>query len=97
MPTPITRFKCNHCKTSYASKYDAAKHEKQCFFNPDAKSCITCNRAEIKEVRDNEGNVEDSFGYCFRLNRQIFCKGSAIRNCWGWEAVKYTEHEGENV
>jgi hypothetical protein len=97
MPKQIIRFKCNYCKKTYAGKSAANKHECLCFHNEAVKSCVTCNRADIKEVRDSEGDVEDSFGYCFRLNKQIFCKGSVVRNCWGWEAIKYEEHEGEDI
>lgn len=96
MPTPITRFRCDHCKKHYSINSDAKRHEAQCFFNPEVKSCVTCNHASIKEVADNEGRVEYSYGYCFVLSKQIFRKGYPVKRCSGWEEIVYDENGDSN-
>ncbi len=79
MPSLITRFKCDHCKRHYSTKYDAAKHERGCLYNPANKSCSTC------------GNRTDSF--CDLHLIPVFVHGLPIRDCAGWmeETFDYTE------
>jgi len=38
----IIMFQCDHCKKKYASKYRTRYHEKECWKNPETKSCNTC-------------------------------------------------------
>lgn len=42
MPIPITRFKCIYCKNTYSTNRYATKHESNCFFNKEQRSCVTC-------------------------------------------------------
>ena len=36
-------YRCDYCgKKKYISKYQMAKHEKQCFSNPENKTCGSC-------------------------------------------------------
>jgi len=80
MPKEITRHKCNYCKKMYASKYAAINHEKQCFFNPEVKSCVTC------------GNLTTSAN-CAITQRLAFSKGHPIRDCKDWGVVEPFEDE----
>jgi NAD-dependent SIR2 family protein deacetylase len=76
MPKEIIRYQCEHChKKVYASKYRTRDHEKICFFNPEAKSCITCN---------NNAANEDGEAWCETLHKDIFVKGHPIVNCPYW-------------
>jgi hypothetical protein len=39
----IKKYQCEFCNKSYSSKRVAENHESnKCFFNPDTKSCVTC-------------------------------------------------------
>lgn len=68
----IIRYQCEHChKKAYASKYKARDHEKICFYNPEIKSCATCN--------NNTGDE------CFITGLEIFQKYKPIRNCNNWK------------
>ena len=93
MPKQVTRFQCDHCKKkTYASKYAAITHEKQCFFNPEVKSCITCNNASEKDIGDC-----DIRSWCYETNKEIFRKHCAVKHCPYWQAIKIVfnpEHDG---
>ena len=44
MAHKITKYQCDFCRKSFASKsYAEKQHEPVCFYNPARKSCITCN------------------------------------------------------
>ena len=49
----VIMFKCDHCKKKYTSKYRTRDHEKECWKNPETKSCNTCiwNEYEGRERR----------------------------------------------
>jgi hypothetical protein len=88
MPIPVTRYKCEHClKKTYASKYDAIKHEKLCFFNPETKSCVTCENAADKVVTDFF--IEDIISWCYVTNNEIYVKGRSVINCLNWRQKEY--------
>jgi hypothetical protein len=39
----IKKYQCDFCNRSYSSKRVAENHElHKCFWNPDTKSCVTC-------------------------------------------------------
>ena len=44
MSTPYvtTRHRCDFCGSTYSSKSNATRHEKQCWKNPATRSCLTC-------------------------------------------------------
>jgi len=71
VPTSITRFKCDFCKQHYSTKSDAAKHEKNCLWNPAQKSCSTCGNA--------------GYDTCLLNDKKIYVCGSAIKDCKDWE------------
>lgn len=93
MPIQVTRFKCNHCKKVYASVYKAKEHEKQCFFNPEVKSCISCNNQDYKI--DVEGCIEST--WCQKRQKKIFVKGYPIKHCAGWEPIELHDYSGERI
>ena len=79
MPREIIRFQCIHCnKKVYASKYKIRDHEKICFFNPDVKSCITCNNMRACDYCDTGS-------WCSAYDKEVLVKGSPINNCASWE------------
>jgi len=39
----ITAYKCDNCKKVTVTKQGMKKHEAKCFWNPDTKSCMTCD------------------------------------------------------
>jgi hypothetical protein len=82
MPTPITRFKCNYCKTHYSCNKDVLKHEKRCFCNPDNKSCSTCSFSH------------PGISWCDKLEENIYVPGSPIRDCLDWEEIECIEDQG---
>lgn len=82
MPTPITRFKCNHCKRHYSINSDARKHENRCLYNPENKSCGSC-LASISSIS----------GWCNKLEREIFVSGKPVRDCPEWKEIEFAEDE----
>lgn len=90
----IIKYKCDFCERSYVSKYKAKEHESKCFYNPDVKSCITCKHKDVKKIIDDEGCVDDVMDWCFKMDREIFRKGSPVKDCIGWhEQDSYLESE----
>lgn len=81
MPKQIIRHQCDFChKKAYANKYDAARHEKKCFFNPAVRSCITCSNLTIS-------------ANCLLTQQLAFSKGHSIRHCKDWKAMEPFEDE----
>jgi NAD-dependent SIR2 family protein deacetylase len=88
MPKQIIRYQCEHChKRTYASKYRIIEHESKCFWNPAIKSCITCNNATLDRGEDGS--------WCELFQKAILVHGDPIRNCPGWEILKYQEDDYE--
>lgn len=73
MPKAITKYKCEFCKKSWASKYRTIKHEKECYHNPEIKSCSTCVHGQ--NVRLDSSNV------CAITGKEIYVKGKPIIDC----------------
>lgn len=56
----VKMYQCEHCmKRIYKHKSSATSHEKKCYWNPETKSCMSCDRffypneSELKVVGDN--------------------------------------------
>lgn len=52
MPVTVTAFTCQFCprRRAFLQKSNAKRHERQCFFNPESKACVTCKHfSEEKE------------------------------------------------
>jgi hypothetical protein len=49
MAHKITKYQCDFCRKSFASKSYAEKHELTCFENVKSKSCITCSNFSVYE------------------------------------------------
>ena len=84
MPKEVIRHKCDYCKRMYASKYAAINHEKQCFFNPQVKSCVTCANQSEKVFGEDAPFGESVTDWCYKANCSIFRKGRSIKNCPYW-------------
>lgn len=41
-PYETTRWRCDHCRKSYARKGACASHEAECHLDPDVRACTTC-------------------------------------------------------
>lgn len=39
---PTTRYRCEHCRKSYARKGACASHEAECHYDPAVRACTTC-------------------------------------------------------
>lgn len=84
MPRPITRYQCVHCnKKVYANKSRTARHERECFYNPENKSCITC-----KNMTDDEHGA-----FCEVHEKEVLVHGSPIKNCEAWQEITYDDYE----
>jgi len=44
----IKAFKCDFCKKILRSKSGMYLHENKCFYNPDSKSCVTCENLSLE-------------------------------------------------
>ena len=85
MPIPVTRYKCEYCqKKVYASKYRTLEHEKRCYYNPQTKSCGTCD------------NVDFDGGYvmsCSITRKRVFTPGVTITKCNHWTEKTVKEED----
>ncbi len=84
-----TRYRCEHCRKSYARKGACATHEGWCHHNPANRTCTTCKHFTRGNV-DNECAI-DWFSSVYADHR---CDGDLImfeRNCGGWEAAQPSE------
>ena len=39
---PTIRYRCDHCRKSYARKGACATHEAECHHDPNVRACTTC-------------------------------------------------------
>ena len=69
MPLEQIRFLCEYCnKKHYLRKSSCVRHEKECFWNPKTKSCMTCinyiggghhiHQCDIKHMNTDESEYE---------------------------------------
>lgn len=42
----VKRYQCDHCNKVLAKKSAMVKHETICFFNPESRSCVTCEHLD---------------------------------------------------
>lgn len=56
----VTRYVCDHCKFTRATKKTVEKHEAICFKNPATKSCATCANLQVPVVVSVNGKLEVS-------------------------------------
>lgn len=86
MPNQIIRFQCEYChKRVLASKSRIAAHEKICFYNPEVRSCMTCDHAE----ENYESSVRCK--WCGFYFKDVLMPGSPIRDCAGWTPFIFAE------
>jgi hypothetical protein len=73
----ITLYKCDFCNEILYKKEDAVKHQSNCGFDPQNKSCYTC------------GNSEIGFS-CRRQDSIIVCKKKlkSILMCDDWKLTE---------
>jgi len=53
----IKAYKCDYCKKILSSYSGMWKHEKKCFFNPESRSCVTCEK-----YHDRNLGIKDEYG-----------------------------------
>jgi hypothetical protein len=52
----IVAFKCEYCRKIYDNRKQAKAHEKKCYFNPQTKSCASCQSLHLIEAPSPELN-----------------------------------------
>lgn len=74
-------YQCEHCyKRKLMNKSAMKKHEKECWYNPENKTCVTCKYVEIYPKLRGYYNV------CNHPSRTIRTEESKPRvNCLMWE------------
>lgn len=78
-----TVYECEHChKKRLVSKYAMRDHEKECFYNPDSKSCILCENF-IQDNSDIERGCLMKQDLRFKLKT----------NCLYWKQKEINEEE----
>jgi hypothetical protein len=88
MPIPVTRYKCEYCqKKVYASKYRTLEHEKRCYYNPQTKSCGTCDNVGF------DGGYIMSCPSCLITGKTVFAHGVTITNCKHWTEKTVQEED----
>lgn len=83
-------FQCDHCRKKYASKYRTRDHEKECWKNPENKSCSTCNwnEYELGERKCTWMPEYHQFPYTYPQH--------PVMHCESWEpSHEYQEEEDE--
>ena len=85
----ITMFLCEYCKKKrYIHKCSAKRHEKECYWNPNYKACMTCqNYLNPDEITQFKVIGEDTV--CVYAKENLF-----NRKCEGWRSF-VAESEGE--
>lgn len=85
----IIMFQCDHCKKKYASKYRTRDHEKECWKNPETKSCNTCGwNTYDNKVRSCVNENKTAFPWTYPRE--------PVMHCESWEpSHEYQEEEDE--
>lgn len=47
---PIGVFKCDYCRDTFPSMWDATRHEEECVFFPENRACYTCGNMKDYSV-----------------------------------------------
>lgn len=85
MPIEVKRYKCTYCqKRVRAKKSDIVKHESICFYNPDVKSCSTCDHR----------TTDENGAWCEALKKEIFVRFQSVRNCPYWSQEIFEDEGG---
>jgi hypothetical protein len=52
----VTRWRCTHCRRSWATRRDADNHAARCWYDPANRACKTCEHFKSGRLRtpDNE-------------------------------------------
>ena len=86
----VIMFKCDHCKKKYASKYRTRDHEKECWKNPETKSCNTCY------WNTYENNVRSCTVMPRFVSALDYYPQQPVMRCKSWKAAyEYQEEEYE--
>jgi len=86
-----TRYRCDHCRKSYARKGACATHEGWCHHNPANRACTTCKHFKPGNGFDPNECAIEWFASVYADHQG---DGDLImfeRNCGGWEAVQPSE------
>lgn len=70
----ITAYQCDHCPKYYKHKHNAKRHEKECFHNPETRSCASCEHFINWEDAFNDGlgnTVQDGGYYCDHFKKEF--------------------------
>lgn len=97
--TEIKAYACDYCHKYYKHKSSAIRHEKQCFYNPINKACLSCgnfktdyNTIYVPPYPGNnygDNDYEEKYNYCAH-DEKIFGHGEGEKrfqnNCNYWVA-----------
>jgi hypothetical protein len=87
----VTRWRCPHCRRSWAGKAPAAAHIARCWLNPDNRSCKTCVNHEPATASSYEEPGSDE--HCFagiKLEAHEYREGIIVLplHCPQWKQAK---------
>ncbi|MDX9930125.1 MAG: hypothetical protein RBS37_09780 [Bacteroidales bacterium] len=51
----ISAFKCDYCGKVYTTSKSCKAHEKNCYYNPDTRSCASCEHLGLEKKYLNPG------------------------------------------
>jgi hypothetical protein len=51
----INAFKCDYCGKVYTTSKTCKAHEKNCYYNPDTRSCASCEHLGLEKKYINPG------------------------------------------
>lgn len=84
-------YECDYCTQAFPDKEECIKHEKECWFNPNLKGCMTCaNKTPILLGQKIDRNC---IGVRFRCKKGLIkeCNENEIyskNNCQYWQGIK---------
>lgn len=59
-----TRYRCPHCRKSYAAKGTAERHLVRCWRNPERRACLTCKHRDHGEYGEPECSIGEGAWPC---------------------------------
>lgn len=86
----VKAYHCSYCKKYGLSKAWIKKHEQKCFFNPETRSCVTCENYKIELVGDSGETFELEKPLCLQkidLTGPNDGKWALNTNCPLWKEV----------
>jgi len=75
-----TRYRCPHCRKSYAHRATATNHMSRCFKTPSVRSCKTCKHYDTSE-RACELDVDLETARCSTCGGFMYPDGSGDCVC----------------